>query len=107
MNSTTRRKYSRAKIKTTVTNMVMKKGNVFKIANFEDFNEVVVMTSYKKESVRMSFPREISKYPMNHPSVVAAIKKATDTTVAALTKHLEECSGKFEIKTLDTEMEKS
>lgn len=79
------------KIKTSITERVLSKNNQFKILQTELYNEVVVR-AYEPvtgESVTMSFPRLISKYPMSHPEVKAAIQKCLDTTTKSLLDYLE------------------
>ena len=90
------------KIKMSVTERAMPVGGGgFGMKNPDQYNEVCVRaytTGGKSESVTMSFPRHRADYPMNHPEVVAAIKKCDEQTRASLQQHLDDKKNGLDTK---------
>ena len=81
------------KIKTTTTVRAMTPANPFGIVDIENYDEVYVMASGKREArdktsqVAVSFPR-LKTIPMNDQRVVDAIKKCVDWVTEQMSEYL-------------------
>lgn len=66
-------------MKTTINKTPMLAGNVFKIADIENYDEVIVTTSEGTNAATMSFPQH-KDLSDESPDVKAAIKICVDNT---------------------------
>jgi len=74
-------------MKTTIMTTPLLKGNVFKIENFEDYQELIVVTVDGVNKVTMSFPWHKS-IPESDPILRRAVKECVDKTTESLLQYL-------------------